>query len=114
MPPEARCAYEIVIDGLTLEAVERATAAGLHAATLASRMPWLWSRRATTAASSGRFTSGCTTSSVDIRRRSEPDFWESMLTFDRTERGMRRAIVGMVLVFIVGTADGLLSSARPS
>jgi formylmethanofuran--tetrahydromethanopterin N-formyltransferase len=32
MPPEARCAYEIVIDGLTLEAVERATAAGLHAA----------------------------------------------------------------------------------
>ena len=33
MPPDARCAYEIVIDGLTLEAVERATAAGLHAAT---------------------------------------------------------------------------------
>ena len=32
MPAEARCAYEIVIDGLTLEAVERATAAGLHAA----------------------------------------------------------------------------------
>jgi formylmethanofuran--tetrahydromethanopterin N-formyltransferase len=32
MPPKARCAYEIVIDGLTLEAVERATAAGLHAA----------------------------------------------------------------------------------
>jgi formylmethanofuran--tetrahydromethanopterin N-formyltransferase len=32
MPPEARCAYEIVIDGLRLEAVERATAAGLHAA----------------------------------------------------------------------------------
>jgi formylmethanofuran--tetrahydromethanopterin N-formyltransferase len=29
--PEARCAYEIVIDGLSLEAVERATAAGLHA-----------------------------------------------------------------------------------
>ena len=28
----ARCAYEIVIDGLSLEAVERATAAGLHAA----------------------------------------------------------------------------------
>ncbi len=27
-----RCAYEIVIDGLNLEAVERATAAGLHAA----------------------------------------------------------------------------------
>jgi formylmethanofuran--tetrahydromethanopterin N-formyltransferase len=32
MPAEASCAYEIVIDGLTLEAVERATAAGLHAA----------------------------------------------------------------------------------
>jgi len=32
MPPEARCAYEVVIDGLTLEAVERATAAGLRAA----------------------------------------------------------------------------------
>jgi formylmethanofuran--tetrahydromethanopterin N-formyltransferase len=31
MPPDARCAYEIVIDGLTLKAVERATAAGLHA-----------------------------------------------------------------------------------
>src|SRR5262249_41643214 len=36
MPPEARCAYEIVIDGLSLEAVERATAAGLHAAASAS------------------------------------------------------------------------------
>jgi formylmethanofuran--tetrahydromethanopterin N-formyltransferase len=32
MPEEARCAYKIVIDGLTLEAVERATAAGLKAA----------------------------------------------------------------------------------
>jgi formylmethanofuran--tetrahydromethanopterin N-formyltransferase len=32
MPEAARCAYEIVIDGLTLEAVERATAMGLHAA----------------------------------------------------------------------------------
>ena len=32
MPALARCAYEIVIDGLTLEAVECATAAGLHAA----------------------------------------------------------------------------------
>jgi formylmethanofuran--tetrahydromethanopterin N-formyltransferase len=29
LPPLVRCAYEIVIDGLTLEAVERATAAGL-------------------------------------------------------------------------------------
>ena len=34
MPAGARCAYEIVIDGLSLEAVERATVAGLHAATL--------------------------------------------------------------------------------
>ncbi len=32
MPPGVRCAYEIVIDGLTLEAVERATSAGLHSA----------------------------------------------------------------------------------
>jgi formylmethanofuran--tetrahydromethanopterin N-formyltransferase len=32
IPPLARCAYEIVIDGLTLEAVERATAAGLRTA----------------------------------------------------------------------------------
>lgn len=31
MPPEASAAYEMVIDGLNLEAVERATAAGLHA-----------------------------------------------------------------------------------
>jgi formylmethanofuran--tetrahydromethanopterin N-formyltransferase len=31
MPYGANCAYEMVIDGLTLEAVERATAAGLHA-----------------------------------------------------------------------------------
>jgi formylmethanofuran--tetrahydromethanopterin N-formyltransferase len=32
MPPEARCAYEIVIDGLSLEAVERATAIGVGTA----------------------------------------------------------------------------------
>ncbi len=32
LPADVRCSYEIVIDGLTLEAVERATAAGLHAA----------------------------------------------------------------------------------
>jgi formylmethanofuran--tetrahydromethanopterin N-formyltransferase len=32
LPPEARCTYEIVIDGLTLEAVERATAVGVRAA----------------------------------------------------------------------------------
>ena len=31
-PHEVRCVYEIVIDGLTLEAVERATAVGLVAA----------------------------------------------------------------------------------
>jgi len=34
MPALARCAYEIVIDGLDLEAVERASAAGLRAAML--------------------------------------------------------------------------------
>jgi formylmethanofuran--tetrahydromethanopterin N-formyltransferase len=32
LPSEAQCGYEIVIDGLSLEAVERATAAGLRAA----------------------------------------------------------------------------------
>ncbi len=32
LPPDVRCAYEIVIDGLNLEAVERATAAGLRGA----------------------------------------------------------------------------------
>jgi formylmethanofuran--tetrahydromethanopterin N-formyltransferase len=32
MPMEAGCAYEVVIDGLTLEAVERATAVGVRAA----------------------------------------------------------------------------------
>jgi formylmethanofuran--tetrahydromethanopterin N-formyltransferase len=32
MPPDARCAYEIVIDGLNLEAVERATAVGVRVA----------------------------------------------------------------------------------
>jgi formylmethanofuran--tetrahydromethanopterin N-formyltransferase len=31
LPDEVRCAYEIVVDGLTLEAVERATAVGLAA-----------------------------------------------------------------------------------
>jgi formylmethanofuran--tetrahydromethanopterin N-formyltransferase len=31
MPPEARCAYEIVVDGLTLEAVASAMRAGLRA-----------------------------------------------------------------------------------
>jgi formylmethanofuran--tetrahydromethanopterin N-formyltransferase len=32
LPEQVQCVYEIVIDGLTLEAVERATAAGLRAA----------------------------------------------------------------------------------
>ena len=32
MPDEVRCVYEIVIDGLTLEAVERSMAVGLRAA----------------------------------------------------------------------------------
>jgi formylmethanofuran--tetrahydromethanopterin N-formyltransferase len=32
LPPDARCAYEIVIDGLSLEAVERATAIGVRVA----------------------------------------------------------------------------------
>jgi formylmethanofuran--tetrahydromethanopterin N-formyltransferase len=31
LPPEVQCVYEIVIDGLSLEAVERATAAGVRA-----------------------------------------------------------------------------------
>jgi formylmethanofuran--tetrahydromethanopterin N-formyltransferase len=31
LPPEVHCAYEIVLDGLTLDAVERATALGLRA-----------------------------------------------------------------------------------
>jgi formylmethanofuran--tetrahydromethanopterin N-formyltransferase len=31
LPPDVRCAYEIVIDGLSLEAVEQATAVGLRA-----------------------------------------------------------------------------------
>jgi formylmethanofuran--tetrahydromethanopterin N-formyltransferase len=31
LPPEAECVYEIVCDGLSLEAVERATAAGIRA-----------------------------------------------------------------------------------
>jgi formylmethanofuran--tetrahydromethanopterin N-formyltransferase len=31
LPAEVRCVYEIVIDGLTLESVERATAAGIQA-----------------------------------------------------------------------------------
>ena len=34
LPPEVECAYEIVIDGLTLEAVEQATAVGLRAGAL--------------------------------------------------------------------------------
>lgn len=34
LPPEVQCVYEIVIDGLTLEAVERATALGIRAGAL--------------------------------------------------------------------------------
>lgn len=34
LPPEVQCVYEIVIDGLTLEAVERVTAAGIRAGAL--------------------------------------------------------------------------------
>ena len=37
LPPEVRCAYEIVIDGLSLEAVERATAVGIRAGARAGR-----------------------------------------------------------------------------
>jgi formylmethanofuran--tetrahydromethanopterin N-formyltransferase len=37
LPPEVRCVYEIVIDGLTLEAVERATAAGIRAGAMSDR-----------------------------------------------------------------------------
>lgn len=32
LPPEVRCVYEIVIDGLSVDAVEKAMAVGLHAA----------------------------------------------------------------------------------
>jgi formylmethanofuran--tetrahydromethanopterin N-formyltransferase len=32
LPPEVECAYEIVVDGLTLESVERATAVAVRAA----------------------------------------------------------------------------------
>ncbi|AGA25628.1 formylmethanofuran--tetrahydromethanopterin N-formyltransferase [Singulisphaera acidiphila] len=34
LPPEVQCVYEIVIDGLTLESVERATAVGIRAGAL--------------------------------------------------------------------------------
>ena len=37
LPPEVRCVYEIVIDGLTLEAVERATALGVRAGAAAGK-----------------------------------------------------------------------------
>jgi len=37
LPADVRCAYEIVIDGLSLEAVERATAEGLRAGSRSSR-----------------------------------------------------------------------------
>ena len=34
LPPEVECAYEIVADGLTLEAIEQATALGIRAGAL--------------------------------------------------------------------------------
>ena len=71
MPAEARCAYEIVIDGLTLEAVERATAAGLHAREPHATNPRRRSPRATTAASSARSTSGSMTYGSDLAQRNE-------------------------------------------
>jgi formylmethanofuran--tetrahydromethanopterin N-formyltransferase len=37
LPPEVRCAYEIVIDGLSLDAVERATALGIRVGAQAGR-----------------------------------------------------------------------------
>jgi formylmethanofuran--tetrahydromethanopterin N-formyltransferase len=37
LPPEVRCVYEIVIDGLTLEVVERATADGIRAGAQAGK-----------------------------------------------------------------------------
>jgi formylmethanofuran--tetrahydromethanopterin N-formyltransferase len=37
LPPEVRCVYEIVIDGLTLKAVEQATAAGIRAGARAGK-----------------------------------------------------------------------------
>jgi len=37
LPPEVHCVYEIVIDGLTLEAVERATAGGIRAGAQAGK-----------------------------------------------------------------------------
>ena len=65
MPPDARCAYEIVIDGLSLEAVERATAAGLQCrrATPRASSP---SPRGTTAATWARSTSACSMCSNDM------------------------------------------------
>ena len=66
MPAEARCAYEIVIDGLTLEAVERATAAGLARRETRMRKTSSPSRRATTAASWARSISGFMTFGSDL------------------------------------------------
>ena len=57
LPEEVRCVYEIVIDGLSLEAVERATAVGPSRRPANGNRPR--SRPGTTAASSGRSTSGC-------------------------------------------------------
>ncbi len=51
-PPSVECAYEIVIDGLTLEAVEEATAKGIRARVVRG---WCKSRRVITEANSARF-----------------------------------------------------------
>ena len=68
MPPEARCAYEIVIDGLT-PGSRRASHGGRPARGQRSRRNLvLGSPPATMAASSGRFTFGCMMCSVDIRQ----------------------------------------------
>ncbi len=60
LPPEVQCVYEIVIDGLTLEAVERATALSEFAlghSHASSRSP-----QGTTEANSARSTFACLTS----------------------------------------------------
>ena len=78
VPAEARCAYEIVIDGLTLEAVERATAAGLQCRALRDDSLNSRSPRATMEASSARTTCGFmkwqsgTMSSLECQSRSGP------------------------------------------
>ncbi len=62
------CAYEIVIDGLSLEAVERATARGCRPR-IGIRRAWSLSLRATTAVSSGHSISGFMMCCSDIPTR---------------------------------------------